>query len=100
MTRHPLTVVGGVLTTLSAFLFMFVSLIDVFGFHSNPYFGLIFFVLLPLIFVAGLLMIPAGIIIERRRDQHRLSARRVPRIDLNDPVQIRRATLFPALTFV
>jgi hypothetical protein len=100
MTRHPLTVVGSVLATLSAFLFIFVLLIDAFGMHSNPYFGLLFFVLLPVIFVVGLLLIPAGITLERRRERQGLSPRRMPRIDLNDPVQIRRATIFLALTFV
>ena len=59
MTRHPLSIVGAWITTLSAFIFLFVFLIDLFGLHSNPYVGLLFFLILPMFFVLGLLMIPA-----------------------------------------
>jgi hypothetical protein len=100
MTRHPLSIVGSVLVTLSAFLFIFVFLIDLLGLHSNPYAGLVFFVILPLVFVAGLLMIPAGVIIERRRRRHGLAPRRMPNIDLSNPLHLRRLTIFLALTFV
>ena len=75
MTRHPLSIVGSVLVTLSAFLFIFVLLIDALGLHSNPYFGLMFFVVLPLIFVIGLIMIPLGIVFERRRREQGLPPR-------------------------
>jgi hypothetical protein len=100
MTRHPLAIVGAVLATLGAFLFIFVFLMDLFGLHSNPYAGLMFFVVLPIVFVVGLLMIPAGIIIERRRERRGLPPRRMPKIDLGDPVHLRRLTIFLALTFV
>ncbi len=74
MTRHPLSIVGAWITTLSAFIFLFVFLIDLFGLHSNPYFGLVFFLILPMFFVLGLLMIPAGIFLERRRQRTGLAA--------------------------
>jgi len=100
MTRHPLTVVGSVLATLSAFLFIFVFLIDALGLHSNPYFGLMFFVVLPVVFVIGLLMIPLGAIAERRRSERGLPPRRMPTIDLGNPLHQRRLVIFLALTFV
>jgi len=100
MTRHPLSIIGSALATLSAFLFIFVFLIDLFGLHSNPYFGLVFFVILPVVFVAGLLMIPLGVFLERRRQRQGLAPRRLPRIDLNDPVHQRGIVIFLALTFV
>src|SRR5215471_2950993 len=99
MTRHPLSIIGSALATLSAFLFIFVFLIDLFGLHSNPYFGLVFFVILPVVFVAGLLMIPLGVFLERRRQRQGLAPRRLPRIDLNDPVHQRGIVIFLALTF-
>ncbi len=100
MTRHPVSVVGAWLTTLSAFTFLFVFLIDLFGLHHNPYFGLVFFLLLPVLFVLGLLLIPLGIVLERRRAHKGLEPRRLPRIDLNDPVHQRTIVVVLALTIV
>jgi hypothetical protein len=100
MTRHPLSIVGAWLVTYSALIFIFVFFVDLFGFHTNPYFGLVFFLILPLFFVLGLLMIPSGIVLERRRQRRGLEARRWPRIDLNDPVHRRGLGIFLALTFV
>jgi hypothetical protein len=100
MTRHPVSIVGAALTTISAFVFFFVLLMDLFGLHSNPYFGLVFFVVLPMLFVLGLVMIPAGIYLERRRRRRGLAPLKMPRIDLNDPVHQRGIVIFLALTFV
>ena len=50
MNRHPVTVVGAWLVTLSAFAFLFVFFLDVFGIHHSPYVGLVFFVILPMFF--------------------------------------------------
>jgi NapC/NirT cytochrome c family, N-terminal region len=98
MTRHPLSIVGGSLTTLAALVFIFVFLIDLFGFHSNPYFGLIFFVILPVLFVLGLVMIPMGVMLERRRQRLGLAPRRMPRIDFGDPFHQRVIVGVLALT--
>ena len=86
------------MTTVVAVLFIFVFLIDLFGFHSNPYFGLIFFVILPLLFVLGLLMIPTGMVLERRRQRLGLAPHRVPRIDFSDPHHQRVVSAVLALT--
>src|SRR3954468_19824677 len=93
LIRSPISVVGMVLTTVSAVLFLVVFLADLFGLHSNPYIGLVFFVLLPAVFVVGLLLIPAGAWRERRRRQagKAPSEMRWPQIDLNRPDQRRAA---------
>jgi hypothetical protein len=98
MNRHPLTVVGAWLVTLSAFTFLFVFFLDLFGVHHNPYVGLIFFVILPIFFVIGLLMIPLGAVLERRRRAKGLSPWEWPRIDLNQRRYQRGAALIGALT--
>ena len=36
-----------------------------FGLHTNPYLGIVFFVVVPALFIAGLLLIPLGAWIER-----------------------------------
>jgi hypothetical protein len=100
MTRHPLSIAGGLLTTVSAVVFLFVLLLDLFGFHTNPYVSLIFFVILPAFFVLGLVLIPMGIALERRRQRLGLEARRLPRIDLGDPHHQRVLAIVLALTLV
>ena len=45
-------------------------------------------------------MIPLGIALERRRRMKGLSARRMPRIDLNDPVHQRVTVIVLGLTIV
>jgi len=89
-----------VLTTISAALFVVVFLADVFGFHTNPYIGIVFFLLLPALFVVGLALIPIGAWLERRRRAAGRSPSAVtwPKVDLNDPMQRRRAVLIFALT--
>jgi hypothetical protein len=102
LIRSPISVIGMVLTTISAVLFLVVFLADLFGFHSNPYIGLVFFVLLPGLFMFGLLLIPLGAWIERRR---RLAGKppselRWPQLDLNQPEQRRTAVAIFTLTLV
>ena len=98
MTRHPLSIAGALLTTVSALIFIFVFLIDLFGFHSNPYVGLVFFVILPALFVLGLVMIPLGAVLERRRQRLGLAPHRVPHIDLTNPHHQRVVSVVLALT--
>ena len=65
MKKHPLSILGIALTTISAALFLFVFLADAFGLHTNPYMGIVFFLIMPAFFVFGLILIPIGIFLER-----------------------------------
>ena len=56
LIRSPISVAGMVLTTISAVLFLVVFLADLFGLHTNPYIGILFFLVLPAVFVVGLLL--------------------------------------------
>ena len=67
LIRSPISVAGMVLTTISAVLFLVVFLADLFGLHTNPYIGIVFFLVLPALFLVGLVLIPLGAWIERRR---------------------------------
>ena len=100
LIRSPLSILGMVLTTVSAVLFLVVFLADLFGWHSNPYIGIVFFLLLPGMFLVGLVLIPLGAWIERRRRARGLAPTVVswPRIDLNDPIQRRTAVIVFLLT--
>src|SRR5687768_17439692 len=86
LVRIPLSLAGMVLTTISAVLFIVVLLADLFGLHSTPYGGLLFFLVLPALFVLGLVLIPLGAWLARRRVAAGRPPSTVewPRIDLNN----------------
>src|SRR6185503_8733133 len=87
LIRSPLSIAGMVLTTISAVVFLVVFFADLFGMHTNPYIGIVFFLILPGIFVVGLILIPLGEWVERRRRAagKKPSELRWPRLDLNEP---------------
>lgn len=102
VTQNVITMIGAVLTTISAVLFTMFFALDLFGYHGNPYLGILFFLILPAIFVFGLLLIPVGIWRERTRRARGLgpSLTRWPRIDFNDGRQRRIASAVAVLTLV
>ncbi|MFL5332820.1 MAG: NapC/NirT family cytochrome c [Geminicoccaceae bacterium] len=102
LVRHPLTVAGAVMATVSAVAFILLALALAVGmFHRNPYAGLIVFVTIPALFVLGLLLIPLGIRLQRRRlRDHPERAGDWPVLDFRRPEVRRRALLFTALTAV
>lgn len=85
--RNPTTVVGALLTTIAVLLFLGFFTVELAGVtgHENPYLGIIFFITLPALAVVGLLLIPLGAWMERRRQLKGRppSMRQWPRIDLN-----------------
>jgi len=82
-----LRLIGAVLTTVSAVLFLVVFLADLFGLHANPYVGVIFFLILPALFVIGLVLFALG--------HWPVSW---PRIDLNNPTHRTAAVIVFVLT--
>lgn len=98
LPSHPVSVFGVALTTVAAVVFLLVWLGDFFGLHQNPYVGIVIFLLLPAVFVAGLLLIPLGGALERRRRRRGGAPSAWPRIDLNDGVQRQRAGFVLVLT--
>lgn len=99
-TRNPLTLFGGWLTTVTALLFLGVFFADLFGLPMNPYMGIVFFLVLPAFFVFGLVLIPLGVVLTRRRERRGLPVAvvRWPVIDLNRSYTRRVAGLLLFLT--
>ena len=86
--NNPISLAGGAITTASGVTMISYWLAQLSGHLSdNPYLGIIFFLLLPAIFVLGLVLIPIGIVVRRRKlrkaDQIPAS---FPAINLNDRV--------------
>jgi hypothetical protein len=100
LIRSPLSVAGMVLTTITAVVFLVVFLADLFGLHTNPYIGIVFFLLLPALFLFGLLLMPLGVWVERRRRAAGRAPSTIhwPKIDLNDPTQRLTAVIVFLLT--
>jgi hypothetical protein len=93
--RHPLSAVGAWVTTLAGLLFLTFLLLDVLGFSANPYLGIVAFLITPVFFVVGLLLIPIGswLIGRRQRSGAPVPAAEWPRIDLNVPRQRKLAAV-------
>jgi NapC/NirT cytochrome c family, N-terminal region len=90
--RNSLTLTGAVLTTSSAFTLLAFWVFNILMARSiDPYMGIIFFLILPGIFVMGLVLIPVGEILQRRR---LIAAGELPsvypKVDFAEPL-LRRA---------
>jgi nitrate/TMAO reductase-like tetraheme cytochrome c subunit len=84
--NNPLSLAGGAITSASGVTMIGFWLVEIFGRVSeNPYLGIIFFLLLPGLFIGGLILIPIGVFLRRRKLEKagRIPAQ-FPRIDLND----------------
>ena len=86
--NNPISLAGGAITTASAITIVAFWLAETFGhFTVNPYLGLIFFFVLPILFVLGLLLIPVGVIQRRRMLQQSGQIPAVfPKVDFNDRI--------------
>lgn len=67
LTRHWLSLLGLALITTAVITWLFVLPQQVRGHVDNPYVGIIFFLVLPLIFFAGLALVPIGIYLSKKQ---------------------------------
>jgi hypothetical protein len=101
LIRNAVSLTGAAIVTLSAVLFFVVFFLDLLGLHTNPYIGIVFFIVIPAFFILGLLLIPIGIFVERRRGASgRTTPLHWPHIDLNNPSHRRGAFIVFILTLV
>jgi len=66
LTRHWLSLIGLTLVTTAGISWLFVLPLEVRGHVDNPYVGIIVFLILPLLFFAGLTLIPVGAYLSKR----------------------------------
>lgn len=67
LASHWVSMLGVALVTTAGFSWLFVLPIQLRGHTSNPYIGILVFILIPVIFVLGLALIALGIFLARRR---------------------------------
>ena len=104
LTRNWLSLIGAAIVTATAILIVTLFVLESFGLRGSPYMGILAYLILPGLFLVGLLLIPLGIALQRRRD--RKAAERgeappaFPVIDLNDARTRNRTLVFAALTAI
>jgi hypothetical protein len=68
LTSSWISMLGAALVTLAGFSWLFVLPLNVSGKGvSNPYIGLLLFIAIPIVFFAGLVLIPIGIALAKRK---------------------------------
>jgi hypothetical protein len=100
LLRHPLAIAGAILTTAAAVLFIALVIAILLGLLQNPYAGLVVFVAIPLCFIVGLLFIPMGIALQRRRLARDPTAGDWPVVDFGRAGVRRTALVVTALSAV
>ena len=97
--KNPISLVGMALAAVAFANILFLFFLDAFSHIPSPYVGILAYMVAPAIMIVGLIMIPIGMVIERRR---RLREAGHPphfaRLDLNNPAQ--RSAMAFVLSFV
>ena len=95
VTRTRLSLAGTVLTTVSALLFIALFVMELVGLHGGPYTGILAFLVVPAFFLLGLLLIPLGLWLDRRRRRRDGSE-----ADLSTSTTARKIRIFLIATVV
>jgi hypothetical protein len=104
LMRNPISLLGSAIVTASGLLIVTLFALDLLGFSGSPYLGILAFLILPAIFVLGLILIPIGIARQKRRDRKAeeggASPPAFPVLDLNNTRTRGRAVVFVVLTLL
>jgi len=98
LSNNWISLIGVVVVTTATVLWVLLLPATLRGNVSNPYFGIVLYLVLPVVFIGGLLIIPVGIWLRRRRD--RVTGRTptsFPPLNFRNP-ELRRLALFVVLT--
>jgi nitrate/TMAO reductase-like tetraheme cytochrome c subunit len=99
LIKNPLSLIGLALAIVAIVNILFLVIIDLMASAPSPYIGILAYMIAPAFLVAGLFLIPVGMIIERRRRLKQVGAEpHFPKLDLNKPSQ--RSTVAFVLSFV
>ncbi len=96
---NPISLLGTVMAVFSLVIIVVLAVLGATGAVANPYTGILAFMVGPTVLVIGLILIPIGIILERRRQaRFGLVAATFPVLNLNDPGQRKGIMIFSGLT--
>src|SRR4029453_10280386 len=101
LASHPVSAIGAILSVASGCVFLALAILHLFGAPGNPSADIVIFVMLPALFAVGLLLMPVGLWLRRRRPGAAAAgAQAWPTIDLNVPHTRHTVLFFAASTFV
>ncbi|HUK86983.1 MAG TPA: hypothetical protein VLT85_04915, partial [Terriglobales bacterium] len=86
LVRNLISLSGAVIMFVALANILFLFLVESVGGRSRPYLGIFAYMVFPTVLVLGLLLVPVGMLLERRRRRKLapgLAA--LPRIDFNNP---------------
>ena len=99
--RNGITLFGSSLTTVSAGAIGVFFVMGILGAPLSPYIGILAYLLLPAVFVLGLILVPLGAYVDRRR--RRILGPAVPAhidVDFNSPRIRKLALIVSILTLI
>ncbi|HTV64156.1 MAG TPA: NapC/NirT family cytochrome c [Bryocella sp.] len=97
--KNPISLIGIALASVALANIVFLVVIDVLSSEPSPYIGILAYMVGPAFLVLGLILVPIGIVLERRRRLRSVGApQHFPQLDLNNPAQ--RSTAAFVLSFV
>src|SRR5580704_7995156 len=74
LTSHWISMLGVALVTLAGCSWLFVLPAHINGHVENPYIGILIFLIIPVVFFTGLVLMPIGVFLAKRRIQSGISA--------------------------
>ena len=98
--KDPISLFGAALASVASALIGSVLALDLFGIHTNPYVGVLVFMILPGVFLFGLMLVPVGVLRERRRRAAGAEDSIFPIVNLNLERHRNRLLGFTVVTFV
>ena len=102
LVRNYISFGGAVIVTAAVVSILLLFLIELTQTTNNPYLGIVTYIILPAFLGLGLMIIFAGVLLERRRRRRSPSSELAafPKIDLNEPRQRRLAAAVLTLSFI
>jgi len=98
LAYNPITAIGVFLALFAAAAIIIFYFLSLRGGGDNPYTGIFTLVVFPGVLIVGLVLIPIGMLLEKRRQEHGLARPFI--IDLKNPAHLRALVVFGAGTAV
>lgn len=101
-SRNWLTIIGSIIAAINLLLIIILFIFSTIFEKNNTNLGLFIYIILPGFFVLGLILIPLGMIITRKRVKRSsdVEKKRLPVIDLNNPRHRNAFFIFAIVTIV
>ena len=96
LIHNWLSTIGAVIAGVSMLVILFFLILSVLSAKINPYVGILIYIVLPAFLILGLLLVPAGMVIEWRKRQRTglITYEKWPDINLNNPRHRNAAVIF------